>query len=52
MDDETTLTEDEIRTESGEGSQWTSLEADTDDTDTTDVDADDTDQDADADDPS
>jgi hypothetical protein len=52
MDDETTLTEGEIRTESGDGSQWTSAEADTDDTDTTDVDADDADQDADADDPS
>lgn len=52
MDEETTLTEGEIRTESGDGSQWTSAEADTDDTDTTDVDADDADQDADADDPS
>jgi hypothetical protein len=44
-----TLTDDEIRGESEEGSQWAGVESDADDTD---VDADDTDQDADADDPS
>jgi hypothetical protein len=44
-----TLTDDDIRSESGERSQWAGIEADTDETD---VDADDADQDADADDPS
>lgn len=46
-----TLTDDDVKTESGASSQWGAAETDA-DTDDQDADTDDADQDADADDPS